>query len=53
MDFSGLAQGCRTYGEFIEKMSAVSEPELTYLGVALCGPRKQVDRLTGSIPLLR
>ena len=53
MDFSDLAQGCRTYEEFTEKMAAVPEAELTYLGVALCGPRKQVDRLTGSMPLLR
>lgn len=45
--------GCRTYGEFVEKMAAVPERELAYLGIALCGPRKQVDRLTGSIPLLR
>ena len=52
-DFTELAQGCRTYEEFIEKMGAVSEAELRYLGVALCGPRRQVDRLTGSIPLLR
>ena len=53
VDFSKLAQGCRTYGEFVEKMAAVPERELAYLGIALCGPRKQVDRLTGSISLLR
>ena len=52
-DFTELAQGCRTYGEFIGKMGIVPEEELRYLGVALCGPRKQVDRLTGSMPLLR
>lgn len=27
--------------------------ELRYLGMALLGPRHQVDRLTGSLPLLR
>lgn len=52
-DFSELAQGCRTYQEFTGKMAAVPEADLTYLGVALCGPRKLVDRLTGSMPLLR
>ena len=53
VDFSELAQGCRTYEQFIGEMAQVSEPDLTYLGVALCGPRRQVDRLTGSMPLLR
>ncbi len=53
VDFTELAQGCRTYEEFIGKMAEVPEEELRYLGVALCGPRKQVDRLTGSMPLLR
>ncbi len=51
-DFSDLAQGCRTYDEFIEKMGRVPESALRYLGVAVCGPRKKVDRLTGSMPLL-
>lgn len=26
---------------------------LTYLGLALCGPKKQVNKLTGSLPLLK
>ena len=53
VDFSDLAQGCRTYGEFVEKMGGVSEADLRYLGVAVCGARKKIDRLTGSLPLLR
>ncbi len=53
VDFSDLAQSCRTYGEFIKKMGQVSESALQYLGVAVCGPRKKVGRLTGSLPLLR
>lgn len=51
VDFSDLAQGCRTYGEFVEKMRGADE--LQYLGLAICGARKAVDRLTGSLPLLR
>lgn len=50
-DFSDLAQGCRTYGEFIGKMREADS--LQYLGLAVCGARKAVDRLTGSLPLLR
>ena len=52
-DFSDLAQGCRTYDEFIEKMARTPEGALRYLGLAICGPRKQVSRLTGNLPLLR
>ena len=53
VDFSDLAQGCRTYGEFIQKMGQASEETLKYLGVAICGPKKKVNQLTGSMPLLR
>lgn len=53
VDFTDLAQSCRTYGEFIEKMARTRPEELRYRGLALLGPRHQVDRLTGSLPLLR
>lgn len=52
-DFSDLAQGCRTYDEFIEKMGRAPESSLQYFGVAICGPKKKVNQLTGSMPLLR
>lgn len=53
VDFSDLAQGCKTYDEFIEKMSGVSESDLNYFGIAICGAKKKVNKLTGSMPLLR
>lgn len=53
VDFSDLAQGCKTYGEFIENMGKTSESDLQYFGVALCGGKKKVNKLTGSLPLLR
>jgi hypothetical protein len=53
VDFSDLAQGCKTYDEFIEKMKDVSETELKYYGVAICGAKKKVNKLTGSMALLR
>lgn len=52
-DFSDLAQGCKTYGEFQEKMAAAPEDGLRYLGIIVCGEKKLVNRLTGSLPLLR
>lgn len=53
VDFTDVAQGCRSYDEFIEKMGRCPESSLQYLALALCGPRKKVNRLTGSLPLLR
>lgn len=53
VDFSDIAQGCKTYDEFIEKMKSVSETELNYLGIAICGAKKKINKLTGSMPLLR
>ncbi|MDE6253248.1 MAG: DUF2000 domain-containing protein [Lachnospiraceae bacterium] len=53
VDFSDLAQRCKTYDEFIEKMKGVSEAELNYFGIAICGAKKKVNKLTGSMALLR
>lgn len=53
VDFSDLAQGCKRYDEFVEKMTLVSETELRYLGIAICGAKKKVNKLTGSMGVLR
>ncbi len=53
VDFSDLAQGCKTYGEFTEKMRDTSDGDLNYLGIAICGGKKKVNRLTGNLALLR
>lgn len=52
VDFSDLAQRCKTYGEFIEKMGQAPEDTLQYLGLTICGTKKKVNKLTGSMPLL-
>lgn len=53
VDFSDLAQSCKTYEEFIDKMAYVAESELHYFGIALCGAKKKINKLTGSMALLR
>jgi len=52
-DFSELAQRCKTYQEYIEKMADAPGKELVYTGIALCGQKKKVDKLTGNLSLLR
>lgn len=34
-------------------MADTPEEDLQYLGIALCSAKKQVNKLTGSLPLLR
>ncbi|MCM1136798.1 MAG: DUF2000 domain-containing protein [Clostridium sp.] len=53
VDFSDLAQSCKTYDEFTEKMKETVERELNYFGIAVCGAKKKVNKLTGSMALLR
>lgn len=51
--FTDVAQTSRTYEGYTERMAASAPEELGYLGVALYGDKKLVNRLTGSLPLLR
>lgn len=53
VDFSDLAQGCKTYDEYREKLSAAPESALRYYVLALIGAKKLVNKLTGSLALLR
>lgn len=53
VDFSDVAQGCNVYSAFIQKMAQSPEENLRYYGVAICGDKKKVNKLTGSMPLLR
>lgn len=53
VDFSDVAQQCKAYDEFTEKISGISGDSLSYLGIAVCGAKKKVNKLTGSMPLLR
>jgi len=53
VDFSDVAQGCQVYEQYMKKASQTKEEEHTYLGIAICGDKKKVNRLTGSMPLLR
>ena len=52
-DFSDVAQSCKTYDEYIQKISKVDSNNINYFGIAIYGTKKQVNKLTGSIGLLR
>lgn len=50
-DFSDIAQGCKSYDEYIDKIS--SAEAIRYFGIAVCGDKKKINRLTGNLPLLK
>ena len=41
------------YAEFASRVAASSTDEIEHIGLALHGPRKQVGKLVGQLPLLR
>ncbi len=53
VDFSNVAQRCKDYDDYTEKMLDASDNSIDYLGVGVWGDLKNVSRLTGNLPLLR
>ena len=53
VDFSDVAQSCNVYDEYIEKANQTLEDDFIYFGIAIYGNKKLVNKLTGSLPLLR
>jgi len=53
VDFSDVAQGCNVYDDYLARAASVPEKDHTYLGIAIYGDKKKVNRLTGAMPLLR
>lgn len=53
VDFSETAQCCTDYNDYIEKVHANSADDFQYLGIGIYGPMKIINKLTGSMPLLR
>lgn len=53
VDFSNAAQTTKTYEEYTKKIATYSSEDLQYLGIALYGDRKKINKLTGNLSLLR
>lgn len=53
VDFTDIAQGCNTYQDYENKMARADESAISYFGIGICGAKKLVNKLTGSMPLLR
>lgn len=53
VDFTELAQHCKTYDEYVSRMARCENEDLKFMGLAICGNKKKINKLTGSMPLLR
>lgn len=53
VDFSDVAQRCNVYADYEANAAQTDESAFCYFGVAVCGAKKLVNKLTGSLPLLR
>ena len=52
-DFSDVAQGCNICSEYAAKAAVTTEQDHKYFGIAIYGSKKKVNKLTGSMALLR
>lgn len=48
IDFTDLAQSCKTYDDYISKMKNCQEKDLCYIGILICGNKKKINKLTGN-----
>jgi len=53
MPVSSLAQSCKTYKEYEEKLSKSNSQDLPLSGLGVFGSKKQVNKSTGSLPLYK
>lgn len=53
VDFNDIAQSSRSYDEYISRMNVSNRQDITYIGMCLLGNKKQINKLTGNLRLLR
>ncbi|REL31305.1 DUF2000 domain-containing protein [Thalassotalea euphylliae] len=53
MPFSALAQSCKTYDEYGERINSTNSEHIELVAIGLIGPKKKITKLTGNLPLYR
>ncbi len=51
--FNEVARRSRDYVEYLDALAATEPQDVEYVGVAVLGPRRDVNRLTGKLALMR
>ena len=53
MPFSRLAQSCKTYLEYEDKISNADSFKIELSGIGIVGPKKLINKFTGNLPLYK
>lgn len=53
MPFSALAQSCRTYQEYDEKISSISSSNIELVAIGIVGSKNKVTKMTGNLALYK
>lgn len=53
VDFTDCAQRSKTYDVYASVLAASTNETISYLGIGLHGPAKRINKITGSLRLLR
>ena len=53
LPFSALAQSCKTYAEYGERIASTQSEHIELVAIGLVGPKKKISRLTGNLKLYR
>lgn len=53
MPFSALAQSCKTYQEYEQKLTATHSADIDVVALGIVGPKKLITGLTGNLALYR
>lgn len=53
VDFSTVAQQSRTYDEYESALLDTEEKDIQYVGIAVYGEKKVINKMTGNLSLIR
>jgi hypothetical protein len=53
VDFTDTAQSARSYDDYTAQLGTIANADLRYVGIAVAGGKKDVNKLVGSLPLYR
>lgn len=53
VDFSDIAQKSRTYDQYENVMRATDENDIRYIGIAIYGDKKVINKATGNLSLIK
>ncbi|MFG1173966.1 DUF2000 domain-containing protein [Erwiniaceae bacterium CAU 1747] len=53
MPFSSLAQSCKTYQEYEDRISSIKSENIELVAIGLIGPKKKITKITGNLSLYK